>query len=421
MNTLRPVRIDHIKDYLNRDINVLPFLFKKYHGSSEEQISTMLQTMSESHVKILENCVRSYVEIKLAKQDIPEIKEKPKANIKTPRMLSGEDISMRGTDFYWRDLFTAEALNHRADYSDYVWSIRDKWADELGRLMHNGGCTSCQRNALMRKYIGILTQNALTAPIPAADKHVSPYLIPTARTGNILFFIATAYAYAKANNLQLCIPWDANEEIRALQPLLAASKIQATPSGKNEPIVFSYTTQAHTYNAIPKELPSGSIRGHFQNERYFSDYKEDIRKLYKNLTSEQQEGTLGIHIRLTDYRSHVTKPFLDYRTYIGKALKKIPMDKVKNLIIFSDEPITALNMVKTLDIPKSIKIEVDGNDTLSALRRMTGMQYLITSASSYSWWGAWLGDHDIVTVPTPWLHDPTIDYEGVYCEGWIRI
>lgn len=421
MNTTRPIRISHIQEYLNRDEKVIPFLFKKYHGYNEEQIEQLLKELSDANIKILKNCTRAYIDLKLTTQKEAPVQEKPKAVIKTQKMLSGEDISMRGTDFYWRDLFTADALNHRNDYSDYVWSIRDKWADELSRALRGGGCSACQRNAMRRKYIGILTQHALQAPIPTKDNHISPYLIPTARTGNILFFIAAAYAYAKDNDLQLLIPWDANNEIRALQQLLADAAIQPTPTGKNETIVYSYTSQAHKYAPIPENLGPGALRGHFQNEQYFSKYKDDIKKLYKNLTSAKQEGTLGIHIRLTDYRHHVTKPFMDYRTYIGKAIAKLPMDKVKKLIVYSDEPYNALNIVKSIDIPKHIEIELDNNNTIDGLRRMSSMQYLIACASTYSWWAAWLGDHDVVTVPTPWLHDPTIDYEGVYCPGWIRV
>ena len=54
------------------------------------------------------------------------------------------------------------------------------------------------------------------------------------------------------------------------------------------------------------------------------------------------------------------------------------------------------------------------------MRLMTASKHGIMANSSYSWWGAWLGedsDDRIIIAPTPWLQGK----DDVICDNWIKI
>lgn len=52
---------------------------------------------------------------------------------------------------------------------------------------------------------------------------------------------------------------------------------------------------------------------------------------------------------------------------------------------------------------------------------MTAMQELIISCSSFSWWGAWLGETQKVILPGKWFTGQIYDYQDVYEPHWIKL
>lgn len=163
MRRERPIRIDHIEDFLSQNINGLPFVFKKYHKASEEQIKQLLQELSQEELQVLQVCTRNFIDRKLhsIKYSTTEQETSPIVYQSIQDKITGDKESDKGTDLYWKDLFTPKALSHREDYSDYVWNIRETWVRELKRVSNAGGCSSCKQNALVRKYSGMLLNHAL--------------------------------------------------------------------------------------------------------------------------------------------------------------------------------------------------------------------------------------------------------------------
>lgn len=66
-------------------------------------------------------------------------------------------------------------------------------------------------------------------------------------------------------------------------------------------------------------------------------------------------------------------------------------------------------------------LEIDRSGPCEALRRMTAMEELVISCSSFSWWGAWLGRAGKVLVPRDWFVSSITDYQDIYLPHWIKL
>ncbi len=52
---------------------------------------------------------------------------------------------------------------------------------------------------------------------------------------------------------------------------------------------------------------------------------------------------------------------------------------------------------------------------------MTAMEELVMSCSSFSWWGAWLGNTRKVIVPRDWFVGGVEDYRDIYLPHWVTL
>lgn len=174
------------------------------------------------------------------------------------------------------------------------------------------------------------------------------------------------------------------------------------------------------------------IKGYFQTEEYFSDIREiliDQFKIKKELAKstlaiknqiELLKNTCSLHIRRGDYISdkkankvHGTCD-LDY---YQKAISYIS-DQHKNVhfLVFSDD----INWVKSnLNVENANFIDhkvIPHEDQYL----MSLCKHNITANSSFSWWGAWLNQHNekIVVAPKQWFVEKENE---VACKSWIKL
>jgi len=158
--------------------------------------------------------------------------------------------------------------------------------------------------------------------------------------------------------------------------------------------------------------------GYWQDLRYFCDYEEQIREDLrfrqapdgkdKELMEEIRGcNSVGIHVRRGDY---LTDPFtldlagitsLDfYRRSVADMAGKVSDPRY---FVFTDDP----DWVRqNLDLGIEYQL-VHHNDQLRAfedMRLLSSCRHFILSNSSFSWWGAWLGEHKgkIVYAPAVW-------------------
>lgn len=178
------------------------------------------------------------------------------------------------------------------------------------------------------------------------------------------------------------------------------------------------------------------IDGYFQSEKYFQDFKNEIRKDFiftPPLSSKNQEITehikslnsISVHVRRWDYMSEKNKSLygtcdLDYY----KRAIRIIQEKINSPVFFffSDD----IEWVKENLQVENNSYYIDwntGEQSYEDMRLMSLCKHNIIANSSFSWWGAWLNNNKekLVIAPEKWFNSDTINYKDIVPETWIKI
>lgn len=152
--------------------------------------------------------------------------------------------------------------------------------------------------------------------------------------------------------------------------------------------------------------------GYWQSQKYFEGVKNIIKKelIFKDGASVidqqlfqkiQEQQSVCIHVRRGDYLGH-SRLAVNELSYYKKAIEAI-CNKVQNpsFYIFSDD-IDWCKENLMINYPHTF---VYTGDTYRDFRLMTQCRHNIIANSSFSWWGAYLGqNHDkIVISPKKWF------------------
>lgn len=177
------------------------------------------------------------------------------------------------------------------------------------------------------------------------------------------------------------------------------------------------------------------IRGYWQNEMYFSDISDLVRCTYsfdekkinnKNIELGKQMSSVdsvSVHIRRGDYLDEVNQKI--YGGICDEKYYKKAISQIKSLVpgavlyVFSDD----LEWVKE-NIIKDDMTLIDWNkedDSWQDMYLMSRCKHHIIANSTFSWWGAWLGNNDdkIVITPNKWFANR--ESTEIICDDWIRI
>ena len=204
------------------------------------------------------------------------------------------------------------------------------------------------------------------------------------------------------------------------------------------PPVAYFEERSHRYDPDFFQLPINSyVTGHWQSEKFFGDIS-DLLRAYFTFRYPPSAAVLGvleqirssrsasIHFRRGDY---VENP--EFQTMFGST----PMDyynKAVNLLrekvgdfilyVFSDD----LEYVRKNFQPDVRRVYVDvstPNTAYEDMRLMSHCEHNIMSASTFSWWSAWLNPHPgkVVIVPTPWFGQSTKDGSDIVPDAWIQL
>ncbi len=174
--------------------------------------------------------------------------------------------------------------------------------------------------------------------------------------------------------------------------------------------------------------------GHWQNEKYFNHIRSKVIKeftfpVFIEKHNEQIAGKLlkrnsvSIHIRRGDY---LKEPIWCVCTpeYYFKGIEYLKeKGNIDLLCVFSDDiPWCKDNLG---ELAENIEIEyVDwnkGDQSFRDMQLMTYCKHNIIANSSFSWWGAWLGQREgkIVIAPKVWCNK--VIANDPICENWIRL
>jgi len=179
------------------------------------------------------------------------------------------------------------------------------------------------------------------------------------------------------------------------------------------------------------------LEGYWQSEKYFCDIVSIIRSDFTvrmaadNKNREvasiiNESNAVSIHIRRGDYvvddkiaAKHVSCSNDYYKRAVELVITQV--DRT-HFFVFSDDPAWARN---NFTIPLATTL-VDHNGPELAhedLRLMRMCKHHVIANSSFSWWGAWLGNNPdkMVIAPRRWFGDESIDTTDLIPSAWVRI
>lgn len=273
------------------------------------------------------------------------------------------------------------------------------------------------------------------------------YLNPTGGLGNNLFQIAALYGLALDNDDELCLLNtekhinDLNNDERAtakngekynfifnkfhkldnVKPIWSPNQKYSSPTVDN---FFNKVHYPFQYKSLEYQDQYEYI-GNFQSEKYFKHRRNEILELFKPNDEFLVEinkyshlfGNIGLHVRRGDYVGlHAGRMIELGMEYYNKGLSELPNDIP--ILVFSDD----LEWCKDNFIDDKF-IFIDEPDYIS-LYLMGKMKFFIIANSSYSWWGAWLGNPEKVFAPKEWFANGVrhkhFEYD-IIPENWIKI
>lgn len=179
-----------------------------------------------------------------------------------------------------------------------------------------------------------------------------------------------------------------------------------------------YYNTSHDYYEYKHETNNNKfVYGYFQCEKYFHKYEKQLRKdlkvttplseYEKNLISNMQtENSVAISIRASKaFDNPKVTDNLDLgvidKDFYYRGMEEI-VKKVENptFYVFADD----VEIVKKeYEFPYPVTI-VTPPDSATGIRLMSSCKHYVITNSTFSWWGAWLGEYPekICVMPNIW-------------------
>jgi hypothetical protein len=259
------------------------------------------------------------------------------------------------------------------------------------------------------------------------------YVYPIGGLGNMFFHIASIWTLAMDNNDELCL-LNIEQKIKELD---AATNITTTWRNTTHAEKYKYFFNRISWangNAskvitlpfqyIPiKYVEGAEYRGYFQSEKYFKHRRDEILNLFRPHSSFQNEidkysnlfGNISLHVRRSWIGLNISHILtVQSMDYYNKAISMLPKDL--KILVFSDD----LEWCKQNFIGERF-VFIDEIDYI-ALYLMGKMKHNINSSSTFSWWGAWMGNPETVIAPKQWFGiNSGIPFADVVPENWIKL
>lgn len=209
------------------------------------------------------------------------------------------------------------------------------------------------------------------------------------RTGNVMFQVAAMFGFAEKYGVELSLPEWKNEAYFPNLPDFTGP-IQGKEIKEH---AFHYTPDFFDSLDWGKEM---DFLGYFQSEKYFPSNVRELFAFHPDLitaTRKQfekafEKETIAIHVRRGDYVSNPNYVQLPPTYYILALETHFPEYRDCNLIFFSDDPDYCKLHFQCL--PNAFFS--DNFIDIADLCLMSQCDNFIIANSSFSFWGAWLGE-----------------------------
>jgi hypothetical protein len=239
---------------------------------------------------------------------------------------------------------------------------------------------------------------------------------PQGRLGNFLFEFATAYAYSLKHRLDFSMPSTTNDP--KWNPIYFPELINPNYNTNLESVII--TEQNYfKFDPLPFEESWRNkniiFEGYFQNWQYFDEYRNEILDYLKTPSSFTVK-LVAVHQRRGDYITLREKhPEVTDQWYRDQ----MALFPNCSFVFFSDDIEYCKNTFGHLNNYYS-----EGKTELEDLFYMSRCEHQICSASTFSWWSAYLNRNPDkrVIMPKQWMtpaHSNQWTEEIVY-KNWER-
>lgn len=267
-------------------------------------------------------------------------------------------------------------------------------------------------------FILLVVQFPFTACLQADSRRVAPIKASyvschlNGQLGNQLFQISTALAYAWDYGAIPIFPELSRTDFNIS---FNRDKIFFRLNANNPPVGFKNTykqPEPHDLNRVPysKNL---WIDGYFQSWRHFHHHRNELIATFALSDSDKNylinkykdlianPNTVAVHVRTRSSHTHyLSYPFVGLE-YYRKAMELFP--EGTTFVIFSDRIQWCKKHFANF---KKRMVFIEGNDLVQDLHLMAMMKNVIICNSTFSWWGAYLNQHEdkVVIAPRHWYH-----------------
>ena len=264
--------------------------------------------------------------------------------------------------------------------------------------------------------------------------------------GNQMFQYACGRALSLRNNDKLSLVWSEYQGDTARKFSLKNFAIKAEVIEPDVvpkfPKLLARLKQKLTKNfyvgfdssILKKHGQTVYLDGYFQSEKYFQDYADEIRQDFSLVapfegktaeianTIKSELNAVSLHVRRGDYVTHpdfggiVTQEY--YERAIQHIRESVPSAK---FYVFSDD----IDWCRS-ELPLGSDATFVSNPEFKDYEEMILMSlshHHIIANSSFSWWGAWLGNNPnkIVIAPSKWSNLHENWYKDIIPSTWTRL
>jgi glycosyl transferase family 11 len=196
--------------------------------------------------------------------------------------------------------------------------------------------------------------------------------------------------------------------------------------------------QSEDWDVVDERVLDGPadvvLLGYWQSERYFEDAAETIRadlelptapdtRYAQLLEAIESTEAIAVHVRRGDYvaipqvaERHGTLPASYQREAVRLVVERAGRDA--HVFVFSDDPEWAEQHL-AFELPTTHVGRMPWSAP-AELRLIASCRHHVIANSSYSWWGAWLGERpgQVVVAPRTWFRDRGT---AIVPPRWLRV
>lgn len=238
------------------------------------------------------------------------------------------------------------------------------------------------------------------------------YIRPKGGLGNQLWQIASVAALAWDNDGEYAVDFSGNCPNQGRPPTYYKDNILHKVPVANGYNVSSIYHEGECREHIPLEYRDNTLfDGYFQDYRYLLGYDQPLINLFTNTDKVLEvynkfdfTDSVAVHVRRGDYLRFPSVYNILGMDYYNKAIRMVGS---KNIFVCSDD------MAWCKDNFKGVTF-VEGLSDWEELYLMSLCDNNIIANSSFSWWGAYLNQHDKKKIIAPKLWSLNCKNEGIH-------